>query len=271
TGLPNNDAQSLSFDDTTLFETSKFSGYDRVEGGVRANVGVQYTFQGVGGSYANLLFGQSYQLAGRNSYLLPDLANVGLDSGLDKDRSDFVGRAIFAPNSTFSVMSRARFDERTFALQRIEAGPTFNFNFISGSILYARYDAQPELGYAFRREGILLSGNIRLNTNWSVSTTAIFDNDRYIAAREAITQGVQNVTGASSRAALSTMAVGLQYKDECTIFSVQYVSSGYRDIYSGVSGPSRAIYVKLELRSLGEVGFSQGINSASGRDGVATQ
>ena len=153
TGLPNNDAQSLSFDDTTLFETSKFSGYDRVEGGVRANVGVQYTFQGVGGSYTNLLFGQSYQLAGRNSYLLPDLADVGRESGLDRDRRISLG-APFAPNSTFSVMSRARFDQRTFALQRVEAGPTFNFNFISGSILYARYDAQPELGYAFRVRNI---------------------------------------------------------------------------------------------------------------------
>ena len=31
--LPNEDAQSLVFDDTSLFEWDKFSGYDRVEGG----------------------------------------------------------------------------------------------------------------------------------------------------------------------------------------------------------------------------------------------
>ena len=41
--LPNEDAQSLVFDDTTLFEWDKFSGYDRIEGGVRANVGLSPT------------------------------------------------------------------------------------------------------------------------------------------------------------------------------------------------------------------------------------
>ena len=39
--LPNEDAQSLVFDDTNLFEWSKFSGYDRVEGGTRLNAGAQ--------------------------------------------------------------------------------------------------------------------------------------------------------------------------------------------------------------------------------------
>ena len=43
--LPDEDAKSLVFDDTNLFETTKFSGYDRLETGMRANVGVQYTFQ----------------------------------------------------------------------------------------------------------------------------------------------------------------------------------------------------------------------------------
>jgi LPS-assembly protein len=33
--LPNEDAQSLVFDDSNLFSWDRFSGYDRVEGGVR--------------------------------------------------------------------------------------------------------------------------------------------------------------------------------------------------------------------------------------------
>ena len=43
--LPNEDAQSLTFDTSNLFEVDKFSGYDRVEGGGRANAGVQATTQ----------------------------------------------------------------------------------------------------------------------------------------------------------------------------------------------------------------------------------
>ncbi|MFX8339349.1 LPS assembly protein LptD, partial [Acinetobacter baumannii] len=40
--LPNEDAQSLVFDDTTLFQADKFSGFDRAEGGSRLNAGLQY-------------------------------------------------------------------------------------------------------------------------------------------------------------------------------------------------------------------------------------
>ncbi len=41
--LPNNDAQSLVFDDTSLFSWDKFSGWDREEGGTRMNMALQYT------------------------------------------------------------------------------------------------------------------------------------------------------------------------------------------------------------------------------------
>ena len=37
--FPNEDSQSLNFDDTTLFSVDKFSGWDRVEGGGRLNAG----------------------------------------------------------------------------------------------------------------------------------------------------------------------------------------------------------------------------------------
>ncbi len=43
--LPDEDAKSLIFDDTLLFDIDKFSGYDRYETGTRANVGLQYTLQ----------------------------------------------------------------------------------------------------------------------------------------------------------------------------------------------------------------------------------
>src|SRR6202012_520291 len=39
--LPNEDSQSMTFDTSNLFAVDKFSGYARVEGGGRANVGVQ--------------------------------------------------------------------------------------------------------------------------------------------------------------------------------------------------------------------------------------
>ena len=73
--IPNEDALSLVFDDTLLFDIDKFSGYDRIETGTRANVGVRYTAQFASGAYGRAVFGQSYQIAGQNEYdtdVLPD-------------------------------------------------------------------------------------------------------------------------------------------------------------------------------------------------------
>src|SRR5690606_28837575 len=68
--LPNEDSRSIVFDDTNLFELDKMSGYDRVETGTRANVGLQYTYQANSGGFARLLAGQSFHLAGDNIYRL---------------------------------------------------------------------------------------------------------------------------------------------------------------------------------------------------------
>ena len=185
--LPNEDAQSLVFDDTSLFDWDKFSGYDRVEGGVRANIGVQYTVTGADDFYANVLFGQSYQLAGRNSFRQPDLANVGLDSGLDTRASDYVGRFQIAPNANFALVTRARFDQENFDLNRFEAGVRANFNPylpVSTSLTYARYEAQPAIGFPLRREGLLGSARWDISPNWYVTGSVLLDLDRYLLARE---------------------------------------------------------------------------------------
>ena len=67
---PDEDFQSLVFDETNLFAWNKFSGYDRVEGGTRLNYGLQYTADFANGGHANFVGGESIQVAGQNSYTL---------------------------------------------------------------------------------------------------------------------------------------------------------------------------------------------------------
>ena len=119
--LPNEDAQSMVFDASNLFAVDKFSGYDRIEGGGRANVGVQATTQFDRGGSINVLFGQSYQLFGMNSFAVADLTNTGVDSGLQNTRSDYVARVNYSPNRTYTFSVRARMDEATLNLNRFEA------------------------------------------------------------------------------------------------------------------------------------------------------
>ena len=125
--LPNEDAQSFNFDTTNLFSVDKFSGYDRVEGGGRANAGVQATTQFDRGGTVTAVFGQSYQLFGMNSFAVADATNTALDSGLDKTVSDYVGSLSYSPNRTYTFSTRARLDEgdrQTSTASRPKAAPT---------------------------------------------------------------------------------------------------------------------------------------------------
>nr|WP_246742447.1 LPS-assembly protein LptD [Microvirga splendida] len=265
--LPNEDAQSLVFDDTSLFDWDKFSGYDRVEGGVRANVGLQYTVTGADDFYANVLFGQSYQIAGRNSFRQGDLANVGLDSGLDSRASDYVGRFQISPNANFAFVSRGRFDQEDFSLNRFEAGIRANFNPylpVSTSLTYARYEAQPAIGYPTRREGLLASARWDMTPNWFVTGSVLLDLDRYLVAREEIVAPGAAVFGRENVAYVAGMSLGLGYIDECTTFSVSY-SITPRDVTltSGEREQNHTVAFSLELRSLGEVGYTQRLSGSA--------
>ena len=278
--LPNEDAQSLIFDDTSIFEWDKFSGYDRVEGGVRANVGAQYTVTGANGFYANALVGQSFQLAGRNSFRTGDLVNVGRDSGLESRRSDFVGRLQISPNENFSFMTRGRFDQDDLALNRLEVGMSANFKQfmpLSTSIVYARYEAQPELGFDRRREGILASATWNLTPNWFVSSSILLDLDRYLLARdEYINAYVANPSAAVYRrqgeASVSSLSLGFGYIDECTTFTVNYIMSPREiSVTSGENERNQTLLLRLELRTLGEASVRQNIGPSVSEDGSASR
>ncbi|KFG70163.1 LPS-assembly protein LptD [Microvirga sp. BSC39] len=269
--LPNEDAQSLVFDDTSLFDWDKFSGYDRVEGGVRANVGLQYTVTGADNFYANVLFGQSYQVAGRNSFRQGDLANVGLDSGLESRASDYVGRFQISPNANFAFVTRGRFDQEDFSLNRFEAGIRADFNPylpVSTSLTYARYEAQEAIGFPTRREGLLASARWDMTPNWFVTGSLLLDLDRYLVAREAFAVPAVVAPGAAiSRREnvgyVAGMSLGLGYIDECTTFSVSY-SVTPRDVTftSGEREQNHTVAFSLELRSLGEVGYTQRLSGS---------
>ncbi|HVH81533.1 MAG TPA: LPS assembly protein LptD, partial [Stellaceae bacterium] len=202
--LPNEDAQSLVFDTSNLFSVDKFSGYDRVEGGGRANVGVQSTTEFDRGGTVKVLFGQSYQLFGMNSFAVHDVTNTGVDSGLQTTASNYVGSVSYSPNRTYTFSVRTQMDEATWDVQRFEAEAKANFDRWSISLMYGDYAAQPDLGYLVRREGILASGSVKLAANW-VATGAV----RWDLVNNNINQYV----------------VGAGYVDDCFVLAANSVTS----------------------------------------------
>jgi LPS-assembly protein len=227
--LPNEDAQSMTFDASNLFSVDKFSGYDRVEGGGRANVGVQATTQFDRGGSINVLFGQSYQLFGLNSFAVADVTNTGVDSGLQNTRSDYVARVNYSPNRTYTFSTRARLEEGTLNVQRFEAEGRASFDRWSVSLMYGNYAQQPDLGYLTRREGLLGSASIKLATNWVVSGSARWD----LEANK-----------------INQYVIGAGYVDDCFVLAANYVTS--YSYSAGTTPPvlGHAFMLQIGLRTL---------------------
>ena len=284
--LPNEDAHSLVYDDTTLFNWDKFSGFDRAEGGVRANVAFQYHMITPSGWTANALVGQSYQAAGRNSFATPDLLNTGLQSGLDTRVSDVVGRIQVNPNENWSLIMRGRFDKNDLAFSSFEAQAVANLNPyipVTGSLTYARYGAQPLQGYSHRREGLQPAAAVNITPNWSLGGSVLFDLDRYIDEREAFAVAYQNYAAVFGPGApnpvtytrgdkynIAQTGLSLGYKDECTTFSINYAMTP-RLAATGQRDSDKTVLVRLELRSLGQTQVSQSLASTSSADGIASR
>ena len=128
--IPNEDSLDLEFDDTNLFEESRFPGLDRVEEGSRVSYGFRFAGIGETGESVNALFGQSYRLQKDDQF--------DADSGLDGHFSDFVGRVEVTPGTWFSGQYRFRLDRETLAPVRNEVlaalGPSrlrFDVNYLS--------------------------------------------------------------------------------------------------------------------------------------------
>ena len=242
---PNEDAQSLVFDDANLFEWSKLSGYDRFEGGLRATLGAQYTGTFANGASVNILGGQSFQLAGHNSYAAANAANVGINTGLQTKRSDYVGRIALDPVPGYSIIAKARFDQNKFALRRLDVGASFAFsNRISGQVMYSRYTAQPEIGFPFRREGVLAAARYNINKNYWVSASTTLQLDRHLWDKTLNTK--------TSLVYPASIGLSAGYKDDCTTFTLQYTNA-LQDVVNGTRNRNQTFLLRLELRTLGEV------------------
>jgi len=216
---PNEDAQSLVFDDTLLFDIDKFSGYDKLETGTRANYGMQYTLQSHYGFSMRAVAGQSYQIAGANPF------DEG--SGLEEDRSDYVAGMYFDVPGTFRLVAQARFDESSFDIRRVDLSGSGEYGPVRGAVNYVKADPQPGLGVFEGREEILASAALQVTDLWSV-----YGNIRYNFEIDEATK----------------QSIGIKYACECFMMSVKYTRS---EIEDQEIQPEETILVGFEFKNLG--------------------
>lgn len=217
--IPNEDARSLVFDDTLLFDIDKFSGYDRIETGTRANAGLRYTLQRHKGGYLRAVVGQSYQVAGDNEFRD--------ESGLETTRSDYVTGLYIQPLKYFTAIGQARFDEKSFALRRTDLYGNVSAGPVSTSVNYANLKAQPGLGILTDRSEVIASANVLVTEHWSA-----YGNIRYDI------EGDQRISD----------SLGVKWADDCFALAVTYTQSFVRD---RDIEPNETVFVRFEFKHLG--------------------
>jgi LPS-assembly protein len=235
-GMPNEDAQSFVFDAATLFERDKFSGYDRIEGGTRANIGFRYSGSYDNGFTTNALFGQSYQLAGLNSFASPDLVNAGAFSGLETETSDFVGLAGFATPLGLSASVGARLDEQTLELRRSELKAGYTTVPLSLTAKYAFIQQQPLYGFPDDRSELTVAASRQLRQNWRVFGSGTYDFESSVLVRD---------------------AVGFSYDDECFTYAMTISETRDRD----TQDTSQSIGFNVSFRTIGDFGTNTSMYS----------
>ena len=233
TKIPNEDSLDFEYTDANLFGFNRFPGIDRLEGGVRANVGLHGAWY-LGGTTFDGLIGQSYRTNKDN--LFP------AGSGLHDEVSDIVARGTFAPAPWLDVTYRTRLDKSSLATRFADAIASVGVEKfrLSGGYIYTTFNpytyydqpAPPPAGnpYYFPRNEV----SIGLTSKWGSYRFSGYAR-RDLATNQMVSVGADGI-----------------YEDECFIFDLR----AYRR-YTSINGDngSTTVLFLLTFKTIGQFGY----------------
>ncbi|MBX3483481.1 MAG: LPS-assembly protein LptD [Phenylobacterium sp.] len=212
----NEDSIAFELDESTLFRSNKFPGYDLYEDGVRLNVAGRATVMWDDGRRANFLLGRSFRAEQNDVFTAR--------SGLRSKASDWVVAANAQPIRGLSVFARARLDNDTLDIHRLEAGLNASNKHGSGFVRYLTDDFDIN---GTKRENLDLGGEVYLARNYGVS----FFGSRDLKQDSWVVRDL-----------------GVFYRDDCLRVDVIYRRE---DTIIGRLLPSESVSVRLTLATLG--------------------
>lgn len=220
----NEDAITLNFDSTNLFLSDRFTGYDRWEGGLRANTGFIYTLMGEGGGFLRASFGESFHIAGENSFLA--------GSGLNGTASDLVAGLALQVNPNVTVAYQARMEEDFSRINVQEGMLGLNFGQFSGSFNYADIAAAANYGRPDDERQVWADGRYSFSSAWSV-----FGGLRY---------DLKNNERMDER-------IGVTFDCDCMKADLVYSMSHTDEFGPNNDGTEYRIDLSVELRTIGVI------------------
>jgi len=233
--IPNEDSQTLELDQSSLFRTDRFPGYDLLEGGLRFTAGMRATWRWDQGREASLFVGRSLRDAEQPGFRVPvpDAPTQLYDpSGLASATSDWVVQGTFAPSDRIRGWGHATIDS-SGEIRRAEASADGRWGRRNlATVTYIIDRSNPVAGPLNRNyEFLQLSAQQFVYGNWGVTVAGIADLERDVITRSDI---------------------GLLFDDDCFRFEL-----GWRRDNTRVrpTGPSEGIYVRLNLATFGGTGY----------------
>lgn len=143
-GITNDNAHSFVLDDTNIFSYNRFTGSDRQETGLRANIGARYLANFSRGQWLELIAGQSFHLAGVNAMGVADEVNTGVSTGMGEDASYLVLGARGSPFAGLVLGAKAQIDVGGPTIARAGLGADYamgNGFRVGGDYIYLPADA----------------------------------------------------------------------------------------------------------------------------------
>ncbi len=245
--LPNEDSLDYEFTDSTLFSLNRFGGYDRFDGGMRANFALHGNWTFLGGQQLDALLGASaIEHIDHNLYPQFQPWN-GFNKG--SHLSDVVGRVSFAPYKWVDFTTRARVDHANGDLRFGEAvaGLGRPILRLTGGYLYSATDPYSE----YVNDYYLPLYALRPNNPYQA---------QFFTPRSEITAGVStqfnrysfSVNGRRDLETGQFVGIGAhaRYEDECTIFDILY---GRRYTSIGNDHGNTTVLFTITLKTLGQI------------------
>jgi LPS-assembly protein len=250
--LPNEDSLAYEFTDATLFALNRFGGYDRNDGGTRANFALHGNWTFRNGSAIDAMVGASWQ-EHIDENLYPQFQPWnGFDTG--KHLSNIVGRVSFTPNTWFDVTARGRVDQSTGDINFADAVASFGHKLLKVNAGYFYSATDPFDLYAYVPN--YLTAGLLVPTQPYVAST-------FFTPRNEATLGVSshykaytlstNLRDNLSTGGLDSLGVEGRYEDECTIFDVLFLRR--YTIINNDHGDSTLLFT-ITLKTVGPIGFT---------------
>jgi len=231
--IPNEDALAYEFTDSTLFSLNRFNGTDRLDGGLRANVGIHNSWTW-NGHEIDTLVGESFQ-EHIDHNRLPN-------SGLDHHLSDVVGRIRFVPNDFINLTLRGRMDPTT---GKIDMGDGLISAGVPHLHVFGGYVYQPETPYYYYVN----------NLRHAPPPSVYFQKTNEVTAGVSTNWREYHVSGYARRslARKEFVALGadLGYSNDC--FGIDFL---YLKQYTSIGGQQRnsTFLFNLTFKTIGSFG-----------------